>query len=166
MQSTCGLIRSSGSVISRGARVTAPAVVTMPCSPSRRARVPGMSWPFVARSATMADRASGASASSQPGKPASVCLVCLPTSASRSQMRAGPACRYSATAVHSPTQAATLASPAPTSHSGLLSAGRAAAGRAAANRPAALTFSRSHQGSATPIMPTPRGPVSHFLLVA
>ena len=63
--------------------------------------------------------------------------------------------------MHSPTQAATLASPAPTSHSGLLSAGRAAA-----NRPAALTFSRSHQGSATPIMPTPRGPVSHFLLVA
>ena len=38
MQSTCGLMRSRGSVISRGALVTAPAVVRMACSPSSRAR--------------------------------------------------------------------------------------------------------------------------------
>ena len=123
--------------------------------------MPAMSWPLVARNATMADRASGASATFHPGKSASVCLVCLPTSASRSQMRAGPACTYSATAVHSPTQAATLASPAPISHTGLLPAGRTVA-----TRSEALIFSRSHQGSATPITPTPRGPVSHLRLVA
>ena len=63
--------------------------------------------------------------------------------------------------MHSPTQAATLASPAPISHTGLLSAGLAVA-----TRSGALIFSRSHQGSATPSMPTPRGPVSHLRLVA
>ena len=63
--------------------------------------------------------------------------------------------------MHSPTRAATFASVAPSSQSGLLSAGRDAA-----NRSATLIFSRSHQGPVTPSTPTPRGPVSHLRLVA
>src|SRR5256885_12472423 len=59
----------------------------------------------------------------QRGGPGGASRVCLPTSASRAQTRLGPAARYSATAVHRPTQAATFASVASSSHSGLLSGG-------------------------------------------
>ena len=63
--------------------------------------------------------------------------------------------------MHSPTQAATLASRAISSQSGL-----ASAGISLVSSSEALTFSRSHQGSVTPSTPTPRGPVSHLRPVA
>jgi hypothetical protein len=161
VQSTCGLIRRRGAVISRGARVTAPAVVTMPYSPSRRARAARMSWPLVARSAVMAEPACVGPVTVQPGSSARASRVCLPTSASRDQIRDGPAWTCCWTAAHRPIQAATFASVASSSHSGPLSAGRAPRIRAEAP-----IVRRSHHGSATATAPAPRGPVSHFRLVA
>ena len=71
--------------MSRGARRVLAAVVTMPGS--SRARVLPMSWPLVARRATMADGAATGSATAQPGRPARASRVCLPTSARRAQIR-------------------------------------------------------------------------------
>ncbi len=126
VESTCGLTRSSSLVISRGAQVTAPAVVTIPCSSG---------WPGPgARDVLPVRRAQGddggpcarsvrhlPSERVRPGFPGS---TCRPRPA---DPRCGPskACRYSPDGRAQPDPGGHVRhSAAPISHTGLLSAGR------------------------------------------
>jgi hypothetical protein len=149
--STCGEMRSTGPVISPGARSGPIAVVTMPCSLSSRVRVATTSAPSGGRKVVIAVGSSTGSTTDHPATPSVSCRVARPSAASRARTRCGPAARWSPTATTSPTRPATCASPDSNARSGGTPSGSGSTGVSCAAR-----------RGRTQRTPTPRGPASHL----